>query len=182
MNRLTRDPLLTVAKAVLLFLMIVLGLGIAGCLLGIPGLLLANEFVPGDIASAFGDAFPAADPWKVTGALILLLVLTIVLLALVFSALRLLKQIVDTVGEGDPFVPANARRLTTMAWLTLAVQVVTLPMGAIGAWMAGFAKSGHVEIDTGVSGNGLFLMLVLFILARVFRQGTAMREELEGTV
>jgi hypothetical protein len=55
-------------------------------------------------------------------------------------------------------------------------------MGAIGGWIAQFDKSGHVRIDAGISGNGLLLVLVLFILARVFRQGTAMREELEGTV
>ncbi len=34
----------------------------------------------------------------------------------------------------------------------------------------------------GISGNGLLLMLILFILARVFRKGAEMRAELEGTV
>ena len=39
-----------------------------------------------------------------------------------------------------------------------------------------------LRADFGFSGGGLLLMLVLFILARVFRRGAEMREELEGTV
>jgi hypothetical protein len=38
------------------------------------------------------------------------------------------------------------------------------------------------DFDFGVSLGGLLLALTLFILARVFRQGAAMREDLEGTV
>jgi hypothetical protein len=105
----------------------------------------------------------------------------------VFRLFQLLKRIVDTVGEGDPFVPMNARRLTQMAWLTLAMQLVTLPIGSLAVWIgAEMTKLGaHTDIDDvqmGISGNGLLLMLILFILARVFRQGAAMRDELEGTV
>jgi len=74
-----------------------------------------------------------------------------------------------------------------MAWLTLAMQLVTFPIGALAVWLgAEMTKLGaHTKIDDldmGISGNGLLLMLILFILARVFRQGAAMRAELEGTV
>jgi len=177
MTSLTRDPLLTAAKALLLVLMAVLcfaGVVIVGV---IPVVLVAH----GQVTAKLAEAMPGVDPWQAIGAIIALLVLAFVLLALVFQSLRLLKHIVDTVGEGDPFVPANARRLTQMAWLVLAVQVVTLPMGAIGLWIGSVVKDVHVHTDAGISGNGLLLMLVLFILARVFRQGAAMREELEGT-
>ena len=37
-------------------------------------------------------------------------------------------------------------------------------------------------VDSGFDVNGLLLMLILFILARVFRKGADMRAELEGTV
>ena len=37
-------------------------------------------------------------------------------------------------------------------------------------------------MDTHMSLTGLAVGLVLFILARVFRQGAAMRADLEGTV
>jgi hypothetical protein len=37
-----------------------------------------------------------------------------------------------------------------------------------------------IQVDLPLA--GLFLALVLFILARVFREGTRMREDLEGTI
>jgi len=104
---------------------------------------------------------------------------------MLFRLFQLLKRIVDTVGEGDPFVPENARRLTQMAWLSLGVQLAALPIGAIGLWIEEVTEGkggADITVDSGLSGNGLLLMLILFILARVFRQGAAMRAELEGTV
>jgi hypothetical protein len=44
-------------------------------------------------------------------------------------------------------------------------------------WGRGLFSTGG-----GISFGGFLLALVLFILARVFRKGTEMREELEGTV
>jgi len=179
MNALTRDPLLAVAKILLLALMAMFGLAVLACLVAIPGLLVFRDVHP----MMFADAFPGADPAMVTGAIVVILSLTLGLLVLVFLALNLLRQIIDTVGDGDPFVPANARRLSTMAWLVLAIQVVTVPLGGLAVWLSHFSDGHHdVHVDGGISGNGLLLMLVLFILARVFRQGTAMRAELEGTV
>jgi hypothetical protein len=178
MNALTRDPLLSVSRAILWVLTIVLAVAVGACAIAIPALI----FTQGSTATSFARAFPGCDPWKVIVAIVAVLALAILLLLLVISCLRLLRQIVDTVGEGDPFIPVNAQRLTTMAWLVLAIQVVLVPMEAIGVWIAQFDPKEHVHIDAGISGNGLLLMLVLFVLARVFRQGTAMREELEGTI
>ena len=39
-----------------------------------------------------------------------------------------------------------------------------------------------MEVTADVSANGLLLVLVLFILARVFKTGAQMRDDLEGTV
>ena len=39
-----------------------------------------------------------------------------------------------------------------------------------------------IDTDFGFDGGGILLILILFILARVFRHGAAMREDLEGTV
>jgi galactitol-specific phosphotransferase system IIC component len=50
-------------------------------------------------------------------------------------------------------------------------------------WLASVAKEAHADVRTDLDlGGSLLLPLVLFILARVFRHGAAMREELEGTV
>jgi len=39
-----------------------------------------------------------------------------------------------------------------------------------------------MNIDGGLDGGSILLILILFILARVFREGARMRDELEGTV
>ena len=52
----------------------------------------------------------------------------------------------------------------------------TWPLSPTGAERV--SHVGHVGGD----GSGVILVLVLFVLARVFRKGTEMREELEGTV
>jgi HAMP domain-containing protein len=179
MQTLTRDPLLAVAKGVMILMMAVLGLGILVCALAIPGMWIAQTL----FANMLAPAFHGVAPYKVMAAFSAVLFLIAVLLVMILLATRLLKQIVDTVAEGDPFVPANARRLTRIAWLALAVQAVSLPIGAIGVWLAQYAgPDTDIDIDGGVSVSGLLMVLVLFVLARVFRQGAAMREELEGTV
>jgi hypothetical protein len=183
MTSITRDPLLAIAKALLWFLMGVMLLGAAACVVAVPLL----HFFQHDITVELGKAAPNLSMtsffWIVTG----LILCAIALLLILFRLFQLLKRIVDTVGEGDPFVPLNATRLTQMAWLTLAVQVVSMTIGGIATWLdhvAGDAPHirGQIQVDDGISMNGLLLMLILFILARVFRQGAAMRAELEGTV
>lgn len=181
MNTITRDPLLAIAKGVLWFLMAVLALGLAASLLAAP--LLAIFHGPASTALAEHLEGVPTGPflWAIAG----ILLLAALLCALLLRLFQLLKRIVDTVGEGDPFVPDNASRLTQMAWLTLAVQLVGLPMSGIGAWINALTKGqGHTDLEVigGVDGNGLLLMLILFILARVFRKGAQMRADLEGMV
>ena len=45
-----------------------------------------------------------------------------------------------------------------------------------------FEDHDGVTIDAGLDLSGIVLVVVLFILARVFRHGAAMRADLEGTV
>jgi len=183
MTSITRDPLLAIAKGILWFLMGVMLVAAASCLIAIPAMHIFQHEITIELAKE-ATPFPTGMfLWACSG--ILLFAAATVLI--VFRLFQLLKRIVDTVGLGDPFVPENARRLTQMAWLTLAMQLVTFPIGALAGWLGTeMTKLGaHTKIDDldmGISGNGLLLMLILFILARVFRQGAAMRAELEGTV
>lgn len=94
--------------------------------------------------------------------------------------LRRLLGIVVTVRQGDPFVAANARRLLTIAWALLGLQLLSLVIAAVGRLIS--TPQHPVELDAGFSINGWLAVLLAFVLARIFAEGTLMREELEGTI
>jgi len=88
--------------------------------------------------------------------------------------------IVETVRGGDPFVPTNASRLQAIAWALLALQLFSLVIGAIAKAVS--SPAHPLNLDAGFSIPGWLAVLLTFLLARVFAEGTRMREDLEGTV
>ena len=94
--------------------------------------------------------------------------------------LKRLLAMVDTVRAGDPFVAANAARLQAIAWALLALQLLGLVIFAIAESVS--SPAHPVDIDAGFSVKGWLAVLLTFVLARVFAEGTVMREDLEGTV
>ena len=176
MATLREDPLLGIARAILTFLM---GLTIfvgAAITLALPVVVLNQQ----KVIIEFGKSSAATSGGDLIGAILAVLVLVVALAALSFLFLRHLRRIVDTVRQGDPFIPENAARLRTMAWLSIVLQLVALAAGALTLWLEEATKEFQANFD--VSIGGILLPLVLFILARVFRRGAEMREELEGTV
>ena len=107
-------------------------------------------------------------------------VLGLAAIPLNYVVLKRLLAIVETVRAGDPFVAANASRLQTIAWALLALQLLSIVIGAIGKAVSTPAHPLH--LDAGFSINGWLAVLLTFLLARVFAEGTLMREDLEGTV
>jgi hypothetical protein len=97
-----------------------------------------------------------------------------------YIVLKRLLSIVQTVRGGDPFVAANASRLQAIAWALLALQILSLVIGAIANAVS--TPAHPLDIDAGFSINGWLAVLLTFLLARVFAEGTHMREDLEGTV
>ncbi len=97
-----------------------------------------------------------------------------------YIVLKRLLAIVKTVRAGDPFVAANAHRLQAIAWALLALQLLSLVIGAIAKSVS--TPAHPLDIDAGFSINGWLAVLLTFLLARVFAEGTLMREDLEGTV
>jgi hypothetical protein len=97
-----------------------------------------------------------------------------------YVVLKRLLAMVETVRAGDPFVAANAVRLRAIAWTLLALQLLSLVIGAIGKSIS--TPAHPVHLDAGFSIAGWLAVLLTFLLARVFAEGTLMREDLEGTV
>ena len=104
----------------------------------------------------------------------------LVAIPLNYVVLKRLLAIVETVRAGDPFVAANALRLQAIAWTLLALQLLSLVIGAIAKAVSTPAHPLHLR--AGFSISGWLAVLLTFLLARVFAEGTLMREDLEGTV
>ncbi len=107
-------------------------------------------------------------------------VLGLVAIPLNHAVLKRLLAMVETVRGGDPFVAANAYRLQAIAWALLALQLLSLVIGGFGRAISTPAHPLH--LDAGFSPSGWLAVFLTFVLARVFAQGTLMREDLEGTV
>lgn len=171
-----QDRLLFATRLVLTFLIwFTVAAALVASLL-IPLVILKHGAVVRDLAESGIRA--GALPWMV-----LLLMLGIAMAILGFFFFRLLRRIVDSVGDGDPFVPVNADRLRSMAWLSLALQAVIIAATPLMIWFDALPEKPNVHHgESGFSVGALVTALLLFILARVFRVGSQMREELEGTV
>jgi hypothetical protein len=131
------------------------------------------------IMSAFKIS-PSADADRLIMGLRAVAVLGLVGIPLNYVVLKRLLAMVETVRAGDPFVAANASRLQAIAWALLGLQVLSLAIGAIANAISSPAHPVH--LNAGFSISGWLAVLLTFLLARVFAEGTLMREDLEGTV
>ena len=157
-------------------LLIVINWLLGACILG----LLAYTFV--DEAwtmralgvTASGDAPAVLAGMRAVAALG---VAAIPLNHVVFT--RLLAM-VETVRAGDPFVAANAARLQVIAWTLVGLQCLSLAIAAIARAIS--TAEHPFKLDAGFSANGWLAIILMFVLARVFAEGSRLRDELEGTV
>lgn len=176
------NDLLLLAGKILTFIMQIF-MGIAAAALLISPVVVITML--GDINAELATEFDGAVGPLPLAPLFSSLALALGAVALIFLFFGNLRAIISTVGEGDPFVPANANRLNLMAWLLLGVQVIAVPLAGFLLWLAKWAEpmeNADITVDSGLDLTGVIMVVVLFILARVFRHGAAMREDLEGTV
>jgi hypothetical protein len=131
------------------------------------------------IMSAF-DLSPSPEASRLVMGLRAIAVVGLITIPLNYIVLKRLLAMVATVRAGDPFVAANAYRLRAIAWTLLALQLLSLAIAAIARFIS--TDEHPVELDAGFSINGWLAVLLAFILARVFVEGTLMREDLEGTI
>jgi hypothetical protein len=123
---------------------------------------------------------PSPEAERLVMGLRAIAVLGLATIPLNYVVLKRLLAIVETVRAGDPFVAANASRLQAIAWVLLALQLLSLVIGAIAKTVSTPAYPLH--LDAGFSISGWLAVLLTFLLARVFAEGALMREDLEGTV
>ena len=131
------------------------------------------------IIKAFGlSQSPEAE--RIVMGMRAIAVFGLIAIPLNYSVLKRLLAIVLTVRAGDPFVAENAYRLQAIAWILLVLQLLSLLIGGIG-WAVSTPEH-PIHLQAGWSTAGWLAVLLTFVLARVFAEGTLMREDLEGTV
>jgi len=126
------------------------------------------------------DLSPSPEADRLIMGLQTIALLGLAAIPLNYAVLKRLLAIVETVRGGDPFVAANASRLQAIAWLLLALQLFSLVIGAIAKAVS--TPAHPLNLDAGFSISGWLAVLLTFLLARVFAEGTLMREDLKGTV
>ena len=175
------DPLLATAKVIVWFFTGVFAFAGTVVALAAPVVLVMQDRV---LAEMRGEGL-TVDGGTI-GAILIVLVGVAALLGLMVWFLVILRRIIDSVRDRDPFAPINADRLARMGWIALGGQLAAIPVGAMVMYLDSTIGDAHdklkIDTDFGFDGGGILLILILFILARVFRHGAAMREDLEGTV
>lgn len=176
-----KDPLLLAGKVMALLMQGAMAIAALALLIAVPAIMLYHEKIIDAFAREVND--PAAT--LPLPALVGVMLIGLVMVVLLFFFFDRLRRIIATVGEGDPFQPENAARLSQMGWLMLSVQLLVIPAYGLIVPLARAAdkvEGAEVDINGGADLGLILLTIVLFILARVFRHGARMREELEGTV
>jgi hypothetical protein len=96
----------------------------------------------------------------------------------VMVIVQMLRRIFGTLTAGDPFHPDNVRRLRVIA---AALALVELNGYAIGAFDRLVLGGGHVR-SFDLNLTAWFAVLVIVVLAEVFREGARLRRDAELTI
>jgi hypothetical protein len=165
-------PIAYVALRILILLNGVFG----ACVLGLLLYTFINE--PWTMRALGVAGLP--DAQMVMNAMRVIAALGIAAIPLNYMILKRLLAMVATVRNGDPFVAANAYRLHAIAWLMVALQLISITIAIVARAISTPEHPFH--LDAGFSTNSWLAILLTFVLARVFAEGALMREDLEGTV
>ena len=172
---LEKDRLIKTSRFVVRTGFIVNRLFLAAVVLG----LLLSWIFSSQLALLLIQQNPGTDVRSEMTGLRLMMLVGIAMSVAIDTLFVALTQIIETARAGDPFISANARRLQTIGWALLALQLLNFPAALIERF---FPSMGMGTPDPAFSAGGWMAVLMVFVLSRVFAVGSAMRDELEGTV
>ncbi len=166
---------LDVAYAVLWAGLIIVSLALMALLLSLP-------FVAGGAHGTFvidGETQHVETyfrRWPSLAAFMLSVDAYLIVLGFIVNRLR---RVFETLILGDPFRPANVRRLRTVALGLIALEV--------GGYLARLSLAMLLpeisdRVTYGISLSSWFAILAVFVLAEVFREGARLRGDAELTI
>ncbi|WP_426266694.1 DUF2975 domain-containing protein [Sphingomonas sp. LHG3443-2] len=144
-------------------------------------LVLAGSFVAeAKFIATQQRVFPDADQVALLASSRWVLAIVAPVMLFAHILLRNLLVILETVRSGDPFAAANADRLQIVAWCLLAIQLCDIAFGFADAAMN--RAAGEQISAWSPALTGWIAVLLVFVLARVFREGARLRDEAELTI
>ncbi|MDY0959749.1 DUF2975 domain-containing protein [Sphingomonas sp. CFBP8993] len=146
---------------------------VTAVLLAAVGTLIVDAISPGALGTVHvnAQALDVKTPRVVAAALAVMLMV----LGLAWSALLPLIQMLRSTAAGEPFTPANVKRLN---WIAGTIAVAYLLQFALPPILP-FDAQDMVK-PMGV--DGVFAILLTLVLAQIFREGVRLREDAEGTI
>ncbi len=121
------------------------------------------------------------DDWQEAGPLLIAFLICFPM----YFFFKRLGAIIDSATGSDIFSTDNADNLQAMAWFLFASQAaITLATAWNFIWIESSDEDAIWDnsIELALTFPYYLMVVVLFILAGVFRHGAAMRDDLEGTV
>ncbi len=117
---------------------------------------------------------------RLTQGPVIALLLTVVGLYVggVTVVIHRLRQIFATLTAGDPFHPDNVTRLRLIGLMLVTLELTGYAISAGQVWLF----PGGAKEETVFSLSSWFSILVVFVLAEVFREGARLRREAELTI
>ena len=147
------------------FFFLILSIGIAGSLNG------------GEVALPLVEARADGVP---VGRLVAALVGLVVFAPGIAYVCAQLRRILSTLADGDPFVPENNPRLTRIAIAIGLVEIIRMVSVLVLAATVELGEGYVANININLAVWGA--VIVLLILAQVFKEGTRLREEEKMTI
>ena len=126
------------------------------------------------------DLTPSAEARRLVIGLQVIAGIGLLSVPLYHIVLTRLIAMIETVRAGTPFILANADRLRTIAWVSVALQLISIVIGLLARTIA--TAEHKLHLNAGFSLSGWLAILLLFVLARVFAEGARMRDDLDGTI
>ena len=150
------------------------GLGVSGLLLFAALLLSFNPDLIGDIALSVGESKLLSSGPVLMGAILAVGLYEGGVLVIVAR----LRQIFATLTAGDPFHPDNVLRLRVIGLMLAALELGRYGFQIASAWLL----PGQNRVESSLNLTTWFSVLVVFVLAEVFREGARLRREAELTI
>jgi hypothetical protein len=93
--------------------------------------------------------------------------------------LNRLRRVFETLIVGDPFRPQNVARLRVVGFALIALEVLGYIVHRVTDM---FVRDRAHSVSLSVNLTGWFAILVVFVLAEVFREGARLRQDADLTI